>query len=256
MQFKYGGAQMSIAVWLGIGLKKEVDCYFPLGATPTWGDIVTRIDIPRISVQKILLILLMSIGHIAPCHALKENTNDGHCSLSESVLSDPDAMVLDTLKNAVVSRSFNCNNTPSVDGNEKRIGNFPVKASKLKRAGWGLYRDFRINGVQAGDPVDGYESRLYDVELIYVAMVMDGPYRPICEHARFPLRVVHTPWGWRPMSQYGFGSNLEAHFKEIVRSYEPKKPHPPYVIESIAAERDAEIGKLKAYAARCSLRLK
>lgn len=215
---------------------------------------VGRGYLTRLSRATVPLLLIM--GFVAPSYALKKNTYDGRCTLSEPVLSDPDAVVLDTLENAVASRSSNCNDTPIVESNEKFLGSLPVKASKLKRSGWGLYRDFRINGVKPGDPVDGYETLIYDVELIYVAMVMDGPYRAICERARLPLRVVHTPWGWRPISQYGFGSNLKSHYKEIRRSYEPKKPHPPYVIESIAAERDAEIGKLQTYAARCALKFK
>lgn len=193
---------------------------------------------------------------IGSAFALKESHN-GRCTLSAEVLADPDAVILDAMENATQSSSLNCKNTPIAETEKWPLPgpHFPLRANKLKGAGWGIYRDFRIHGSKPGEPLEGYETRIYDVELIYVAMIMDGPTRPICEKAHIPMRVVKTPWGWRLIPRHSFGSSLKGEIDEIwhVDSRSRKMSE-----EVATAWRDAnksEQKELETFASQCKLRL-
>ena len=148
-------------------------------------------------------------------YALEKQEN-GICILSADVLADPELLVKDVLENVQQNTHQNCHDV-YLNGMEKRDGiAFPKNSyKKIKDAGYGIFRDYKIKSSKPGPDLEGYKTLIYEVEMVYVAMERDGPTAPICEYSVVPVRLVNTPWGWRYLNRYIFGSNLKAEIKMV-----------------------------------------
>lgn len=187
-------------------------------------------------------------------HAL-EKSKEGFCHLSPEVLANPDLVIQDAMENSVQSHSINCDDI-SLDKIEERNGQaFPVKGYKIKKAGWGIYRDFKILSVKPGFNLEGHKTLIYEVELIYIAMTRDGPTVPICEYSKVPMRVVQTPWGWRFMRKYVFGSNLQAEIKDWEKQLQVHPEDSPRVIAAKNNQKSIEINQLIEFSNQCKLKI-
>jgi hypothetical protein len=128
--------------------------------------------------QRILIIFPIVFCAIAlQAHAL-EKSKDGFCHLSQEVLANPDLVIKDAMENSAQNQSKNCFDiylSDSIEFSERGGLVYPLKGSKIKKAGWGIYRDFKILDSKPGPELDGYQTLIYEVELIYVAMTRDGP---------------------------------------------------------------------------------
>ena len=212
------------------------------------------------SVVLVVTMLLSAVGEQANAVTKKEG---GRCVLSAETLATPDLVVQDALENALQSSSKNCNDMgyseSATDFAHRGLKVFPIQGRKIPNAGWGIYRDFKIHGFQAGPDLEGSKTRIYDVELIYIAMTTMDSTVPLCERSRVPMRVVHTPWGWRFMNQFGFGSNLQAEIRATERKLaEAKNPAYRYSagqISYLEKWSKEEIEQLNEFANRCKLKI-
>ena len=190
-------------------------------------------------------------------HAL-EKSKEGFCHLSPEVLANPDLVIQDAMENSYVDFSTNCNDVvkgTESEFSERGLTAFPINGNKIKRSGWGIYREYKIRNVKPGEELDGYQTLIYEVELIYIAMSRDGPTLPICEYSKVPMRVVQTPWGWRFMRKYGFGSNLKTEIKkweeiEIILPLDT-----PEIIKAKKRSKSKEINLLLKFASQCKLKI-
>ena len=86
-------------------------------------------------------------------------------------------------------------------------------------------------------------------------MTRDGPTVPICEYSKVPMRVVLTPWGWRFMRKYVFGSNLQAEIKDWERILKKRISYFPNTDLTKNNEENIEINQLIKFSEKCKLKL-
>ena len=205
----------------------------------------------------LFIVQIVASATVLQAHAL-EKSKDGFCHLSPEVLANPDLVIQDAMENSHVDFSMNCNDIvkgTESEFSERRLTAFPINGSKIKKSGWGIYRDFKILGAKAGLELDGHQTLIYEVELIYIAMTRDGPTVPICEYSKVPMRVVQTPWGWRFMRKYVFGSNLKAEIKTWERILKERLSYFPNTDLTKNNEENNEINKLIKFSEKCKLKL-
>ena len=205
----------------------------------------------------LFIVQIVASATVLQAHAL-EKSKDGFCHLSPEVLANPDLVIQDAMENSHVDFSMNCNDIvkgTESEFSERRLTAFPINGSKIKKSGWGIYRDFKILGAKPGPDLDGYQTLIYEVELIYIAMTRDGPTVPICEYSKVPMRVVQTPWGWRFMRKYVFGSNLQAEIKAWERILKQRLSYFPNTDLTKNNEENNEINKLIKFSEKCKLKL-
>jgi hypothetical protein len=194
---------------------------------------------------------------VLQAHAL-EKSKDGFCHLSQEVLANPDLVIKDAMENSEQHESKNCFDiylSDSIEFSERGGPVYPLKGSKIKKAGWGIYRDFKILGSKPGPELDGYQTIIYEVELIYIAMTRDGPTVPICEYSKVPMRMVNTPWGWRFKPKYGYGSNLKIEIKAWERILKERLSYFPNTDLTKNNEENIEINQLIKFSEKCKLKL-
>ena len=222
--------------------------------------LVKQIDLMRI-VPTVASLLLAAFCQQA--NAVSKE-GGGRCILSAEVVANPDLVIQDAMENSIGSISTNCNDIGLSDQatylkEKKQIKIYPIEGRKIPNAGWGIYRDFKIQGVKEGPKLEGDKTRIYDVELIYVAMTTIDSTVPICERSRVPMRVVLSQFGWRFMRQHVFGSNLRSEIREFQNKVaEAKNPAFHYSIGQIAYLEKwskGEIEQLNDFASRCKLKL-
>ena len=202
----------------------------------------------------LFIVQIVASATVLQAHAL-EKSKDGFCHLSPEVLANPDLVIQDAMENSVQSHTMNCDDI-SLNKIEERSGHaFPVKGYRIKKAGWGIYRDFKIIGTKPGLDLEGHKTLIYEVELIYIAMTRDGPTVPICEYSKVPMRVVLTPWGWRFMRKYVFGSNLQAEIKDWERILKKRLSYFPNTDLTKNNEENIEINQLIKFSEKCKLKL-
>jgi len=187
-------------------------------------------------------------------YALKKN-EEGFCNLSAEVLANPDLVIQDALENTIQSSSKNCNDIYLSKREETNGIGFPKNGYKIKNAGWGIYRDYKIKAYKPGPDLEGHETRIYDVEMIYVAMTRDGPTVPICEYSIVPIRLVKTPWGWRFKNKYAFGSNLKVEIQQWEEIEKILPNDPPEVVIAKNNIRNKEVNQLMKFSKQCELKL-
>jgi hypothetical protein len=212
-----------------------------------------------------ILTLVLSLVLTALSHqAYAVQKEGGRCVLSADVLANPDLVIQDAMENSSGSLSTNCNDVGHSDratyfAERKLIKSYPIEGSKIPNAGWGIYRDFKIHAFEAGPDLEGSKTRIYDVELIYIAMTTIDSTVPICERSRVPMRVVHTPWGWRFMRQHIFGANLRAEIREaeskVMQAKNPAYRYSVGQIRYLEKWSKDEIDRLNDFANRCQLTL-
>ena len=200
---------------------------------------------------------IVACATVLQAHAL-EKSKDRSCHLSPEVLANPDLVIQDAMENSYVDFSVNCNDivkSTESEFSERRLTAYPINGNKIKKAGWGIYRDFKILGFKPGPELDGHQTLIYEVELIYVAMTRDGPTVPICEYSKVPMRMVNTPWGWRFKPKYGYGSNLKIEIKAWERILKERLSYFPNTDLTKNNEENIEINKLIKFSEKCKLKL-
>jgi len=69
------------------------------------------------------------------------------------------------------------------------------------------------------------------------------------------MRVVQTPWGWRFMRKYVFGSNLKAEIKEWEMQLRVEPGDSPSVIAAKNNHKSFEVNRLIEFSKKCKLKL-
>ena len=205
----------------------------------------------------LFIVQIVASATVLQAHAL-EKSKDGFCHLSPEVLANPDLVIQDAMENSEQHESKNCFDiylSDSIEFSERGRPIYPLKGSKIKKAGWGIYRDFKILGSKPGPDLDGHQTLIYEVELIYVAMTRDGPTVPICEYSKVPMRMVNTPWGWRFKPKYGYGSNLKIEIKAWERILKESLSYFPNTDLAKNNEENIEINQLIKFSEKCKLKL-
>ena len=204
---------------------------------------------------KSLVFFITALTLVSNSYAIRKNL-DGICILSAEVLADPNLFIIDVLENSNQTGSPNCNDIFN-EVKEKKVDiHYPINGYKLKKAGWGVYRDYKIKSYKPGPDLEGYKTLIYEVEMIYISMERDAPRSPLCEYSLVPIRLVNTPWGWRFAGQSIFGSNLNAEIKDWERIYKVLPNDSPENVVEKEKVKNKHINELMKFSKQCAMKLK
>lgn len=215
----------------------------------------TRIQMPWGLVIGLALTLMVLMTP-EQAYALKKNEGM-QCRLDEATVKDPDKLLNIVLKEARQGIFGACHNvyTDIKDVGSSSQRRFPPKELSIDRPGSGIYRDYQIKGSRPGPLLEGHETKLYDVEFIYIAVTTIGPTVPVCERYSDTLRLVNTPWGWRFINPTNIGSSIEADVRFWEYLYRERPNATPAVKAAFEKSRNEEIGLLRDFSQRCLLKL-